>query len=49
MLSGRLTEAISLSFTQDFENALPQVRASVSLNELGIYEEWNKQFGSLSL
>ncbi|KAL9454377.1 hypothetical protein AB3S75_009881 [Citrus x aurantiifolia] len=34
---------------QDFENALPQVRASVSLNELGIYEEWNKQFGSLSL
>ncbi|XP_022895055.1 ATPase family AAA domain-containing protein FIGL1 isoform X1 [Olea europaea var. sylvestris] len=34
---------------QDFENAIHEVRASVSLNELGIYEEWNKQFGSLSL
>lgn len=34
---------------QDFENALLEVRPSVSLNELGTYEEWNKQFGSLSL
>ncbi|XP_043703380.1 ATPase family AAA domain-containing protein FIGL1 isoform X2 [Telopea speciosissima] len=34
---------------QDFENALQEVRPSVSLNELGIYEEWNRQFGSLSL
>lgn len=34
---------------QDFESALQEVRASVSLNELGIYEDWNKQFGSLSL
>ncbi|OMO85351.1 hypothetical protein CCACVL1_10245 [Corchorus capsularis] len=34
---------------QDFENALQEVRPSVSLNELGTYEEWNKQFGSLSL
>lgn len=34
---------------QDFENALQEVRPSVSMNELGIYEEWNKQFGSLSL
>ncbi|XP_052196695.1 ATPase family AAA domain-containing protein FIGL1 [Diospyros lotus] len=34
---------------QDFENALQEVRPSVSSNELGIYEEWNKQFGSLSL
>ncbi|KAL3526181.1 hypothetical protein ACH5RR_014553 [Cinchona calisaya] len=34
---------------KDFENALQEVRPSVSLNELGIYEEWNKQFGSLSL
>ncbi|KAL2457802.1 P-loop containing nucleoside triphosphate hydrolase superfamily protein [Abeliophyllum distichum] len=33
----------------DFENALHEVRASVSSNELGTYEEWNKQFGSLSL
>ncbi|XP_042496759.1 ATPase family AAA domain-containing protein FIGL1 [Macadamia integrifolia] len=33
----------------DFKNALPEVRPSVSLNELGIYEEWNRQFGSLSL
>ncbi|KAK1369803.1 Fidgetin-like protein 1 [Heracleum sosnowskyi] len=34
---------------QDFESALQEVRPSVSLNELGIYEDWNKQFGSLSL
>ncbi|XP_028963471.2 ATPase family AAA domain-containing protein FIGL1 isoform X1 [Malus sylvestris] len=33
---------------QDFESALQEVRPSVSLNELGTYEEWNKQFGSLS-
>ncbi|KAG5527045.1 hypothetical protein RHGRI_028089 [Rhododendron griersonianum] len=33
---------------QDFEDALQEVRPSVSLNELGTYEEWNKQFGSLS-
>ncbi|KAG7985905.1 hypothetical protein I3843_03G051100 [Carya illinoinensis] len=34
---------------QDFENALQEVRPSVSLNELSTYDEWNKQFGSLSL
>lgn len=34
---------------QDFESALQEVRPSVSLNELGTYDEWNKQFGSLSL
>ncbi|KAJ4974059.1 hypothetical protein NE237_007233 [Protea cynaroides] len=34
---------------QDFEDALQEVRPSVSLNELDVYEEWNKQFGSLSL
>ncbi|GMH15035.1 hypothetical protein Nepgr_016876 [Nepenthes gracilis] len=34
---------------QDFRDALREVRPSVSMNELGIYEEWNKQFGSLSL
>ncbi|KAL8109023.1 ATPase family AAA domain-containing protein FIGL1 [Apium graveolens] len=34
---------------QDFESALQEVRPSVSLNELGTYEDWNKQFGSLSL
>nr|XP_010929777.1 ATPase family AAA domain-containing protein FIGL1 [Elaeis guineensis]XP_029122296.1 ATPase family AAA domain-containing protein FIGL1 [Elaeis guineensis] len=34
---------------QDFENALQEVRPSVSLNELGTYEEWNRQFGSLSI
>lgn len=34
---------------QDFETALQEVRASVSLHELGTYDEWNKQFGSLSL
>ncbi|TKY46389.1 Fidgetin protein 1 [Spatholobus suberectus] len=34
---------------QDFENSLQQVRPSVSPNELGTYDQWNKQFGSLSL
>ncbi|KAM7267183.1 hypothetical protein ACFE04_009349 [Oxalis oulophora] len=34
---------------KDFEDALQEVRPSVSLNELGVYDEWNKQFGSLSL
>ncbi|GLJ15958.1 hypothetical protein SUGI_0263850 [Cryptomeria japonica] len=34
---------------QDFQKALQEVRPSVSQNELGIYEEWNQQFGSLSL
>ncbi|CAI9272830.1 unnamed protein product [Lactuca saligna] len=33
---------------QDFENALQEVRPSVSLDELGTYEIWNNQFGSLS-
>ncbi|KAJ9540352.1 hypothetical protein OSB04_026858 [Centaurea solstitialis] len=31
---------------QDFENALQEVRPSVSLNELGSYEDWNSKFGS---
>ncbi|XP_024991442.1 ATPase family AAA domain-containing protein FIGL1 isoform X2 [Cynara cardunculus var. scolymus] len=34
---------------QDFENALQEVRPSVSVNELGTYEDWNNQFGSLSV
>lgn len=34
---------------QDFKNALQDVRPSVSQNELGIYEAWNQQFGSLSV
>ncbi|KAM0918648.1 hypothetical protein ACQ4PT_008731 [Festuca glaucescens] len=34
---------------KDFEAALQEVRPSVSASELGIYEEWNKQFGSLSI
>ncbi|GAB2278466.1 Fidgetin-like protein 1 [Dionaea muscipula] len=34
---------------QDFKDALQEVRPSVSVNELGVYEDWNKQFGSLSL
>ncbi|KAI3748138.1 hypothetical protein L6452_11036 [Arctium lappa] len=33
---------------QDFENALQEVRPSVSLDELGTYEDWNNQFGSIS-
>ncbi|CAO2832513.1 unnamed protein product [Amaranthus hypochondriacus] len=34
---------------QDFKDALQEVRPSVSPNELGIYESWNKQFGSLAV
>ncbi|TVU50426.1 hypothetical protein EJB05_01797 [Eragrostis curvula] len=34
---------------KDFENALQEVRPSVSSSELGIYEQWNRQFGSLSI
>ncbi|XP_021727972.1 ATPase family AAA domain-containing protein FIGL1-like [Chenopodium quinoa] len=34
---------------QDFKDALQEVRPSVSPNELGIYENWNKQFGSLAV
>ncbi|KAK4282256.1 hypothetical protein QN277_013653 [Acacia crassicarpa] len=33
---------------QDFMDALKEVRRSVSSNELGAYEKWNEQFGSLS-
>ncbi|XP_010528165.1 PREDICTED: fidgetin-like protein 1 [Tarenaya hassleriana] len=34
---------------QDFRDAMQEVRPSVSMNELGIYDEWNKQFGTLNL
>lgn len=34
---------------QDFMCALQQVRTSVSQDELGMYEDWNKQFGSLAI
>jgi len=34
---------------KDFENAMHEVRPSVSSSELGTYEEWNRQFGSLSM
>nr|XP_009600283.1 ATPase family AAA domain-containing protein FIGL1 [Nicotiana tomentosiformis]XP_009600284.1 ATPase family AAA domain-containing protein FIGL1 [Nicotiana tomentosiformis]XP_033511883.1 ATPase family AAA domain-containing protein FIGL1 [Nicotiana tomentosiformis] len=34
---------------QDFEDALQEVRPSVSSTELGAYEDWNKQFGSLAI
>ncbi|KAL3691251.1 hypothetical protein R1sor_004902 [Riccia sorocarpa] len=34
---------------QDFMAALQQVRPSVSQNELGQYEDWNRQFGSIAL
>ncbi|RHN50628.1 putative microtubule-severing ATPase [Medicago truncatula] len=34
---------------QDFLNSMKDIRSSVSANELGIYEEWNKQFGSLQI
>ncbi|CAM6128927.1 unnamed protein product [Calypogeia fissa] len=34
---------------QDFMSALQQVRSSVSQDELGMYEDWNKQYGSLAV
>lgn len=34
---------------QDFQDALLHVKPSVSQNELGAYEDWNRQFGSHSL
>ncbi|PHU14572.1 hypothetical protein BC332_15777 [Capsicum chinense] len=34
---------------QDFESVLQEVRPSMSLNELGAYEEWNKNIGSFAL
>ncbi|GAB2216853.1 hypothetical protein Droror1_Dr00018562 [Drosera rotundifolia] len=39
----------SSTMDTDFKESLQEVRPSVSANELGIYEEWNKQFGCLSL
>ncbi|KAL6011062.1 Fidgetin-like protein 1 [Asimina triloba] len=42
-------EDMRLVSLQDFEHALQEVRPSVSENELGSYEDWNKQFGSLSV
>eukprot|EP01134_Creolimax_fragrantissima_P004400 CFRG4400T1 len=33
----------------DFEEALSQVRASVSQDELALYVQWNKDFGSLAM
>ena len=32
--------------SQDFESALSQVRASVSTQDLALYEDWNGRFGS---
>ena len=31
---------------EDFQTALQQVKPSVSSQDLGLYIEWNKQFGS---
>ncbi|CAK9867810.1 unnamed protein product [Sphagnum jensenii] len=33
---------------QDFMTALQQVRPSVSESEVGVYQDWNRQFGSLA-
>lgn len=33
---------------QDFEEALTQVRASVSNQDLELYLDWNQKFGSVS-
>ncbi len=34
---------------QDFDDALKQVRASVSEKDLDLYLDWNKQYGSWGL
>ncbi|XP_024642125.1 ATPase family AAA domain-containing protein FIGL1 [Medicago truncatula] len=34
---------------QDFKNSLQEIRPSVSPNELGTFEQWNKQFGTLAV
>ncbi|CAJ2663496.1 unnamed protein product [Trifolium pratense] len=34
---------------QDFKDSLHEVRPSVSPDELGTYEQWNKKFGSMSV
>lgn len=31
---------------EDFEAALSQVRASVSTQDLALYEDWNSRYGS---
>ena len=31
---------------QDFQNALSQIRPSVSKEGISFYEKWNKEFGS---
>ncbi|MCI36838.1 fidgetin-like protein 1-like [Trifolium medium] len=33
---------------QDFKDSLHEVRPSVSPDELGTYEQWNKKFGSMA-
>ncbi|GKC94549.1 fidgetin-like protein 1, partial [Tanacetum coccineum] len=32
----------------DFEKSLQEVRPSVPLDELGLYEDWNNKFGTIS-
>lgn len=39
-------EAVRPITFQDFQMALQQVKPSVSPQDLGLYLEWNKQFGS---
>lgn len=49
MLRGLSYGSLLMMFMlQDFEVAMQEVRPSVSFNELGTYEEWNRQFGSLA-
>lgn len=50
-----ITDILNISASQlrpisreDFEEALTQVRASVSSQDLEGYLDWNRQFGSLS-
>jgi len=40
-------EAVRPMSAADFQHALTQVRASVSENDLDLYEKWNQEYGSL--
>ena len=46
LLAGLDVAAVRPVTTADFEDALCQVRASVSPGDLKAFDEWNKQFGS---
>ena len=46
LLAGLDVAAVRPVTTADFEDALCQVRASVSPSDLKLFEDWNRQYGS---